>query len=249
LGNNWGWGSPGTVATLVVGVACGAAFAARERRAGAPLLDPRLLRRVPFAVGAASGFCSYLVLFGTMLAVPFFLERARALGPDTAGLVLASLPVAIGLTAPLVGRLAERYGTELLVPIGLVIAAGGVAGLATRPRDYWMLAAWLLLVGVGLGTCTPANNVGALLAAPRQQAGVASGVLNMTRGIGTAFGLALTTLLLTSASSPDASPATADRAFAITAICLAGVAMLAALLNVVTSTGARPDKAAPPGDG
>jgi hypothetical protein len=57
-------------------------------------------------------------------------------------------------------------------------------------------------VGVGLGLFTPSNNAAIMSSAPKQGSGVASGVLNMTRGMGTALGLALTGLVYGLVSSP-----------------------------------------------
>lgn len=53
----------------------------------------------------------------------------------------------------------------------------------------------LALLGVGLGLFTPANNAAVRGAVPRVQSGAASGILNMTRGLGTSLGLSLTGLV------------------------------------------------------
>ena len=60
----------------------------------------------------------------------------------------------------------------------------------------------LALVGVGLGLFTPSNNAAIMSSAPKQESGVASGVLNMTRGMGTALGLALTGMVFGLVASP-----------------------------------------------
>ncbi len=52
------------------------AFTAREARCTSPMVDLSLFRRIPFAAGISSGLLSYLVMFGVLFAVPFFLERS-----------------------------------------------------------------------------------------------------------------------------------------------------------------------------
>ena len=57
--------------------------------------------------------------------------------------------------------------------------------------------AWLIpLLGLGLGACTPANSTLVMSAIPAQAAGTGGGLVNMTRGLGTALGVALVTLVL-----------------------------------------------------
>ncbi|MHB1835652.1 MAG: hypothetical protein ACYCXW_11850, partial [Solirubrobacteraceae bacterium] len=58
----------------------------------------------------------------------------------------------------------------------------------------------LAIAGLGLGSFTPANNATIMAAAPRGRAGLVSGLLNMTRGLGTAMGVAIASLLYTTAA-------------------------------------------------
>ncbi len=58
------------------------------------------------------------------------------------------------------------------------------------------LAALLALAGVGFGLFTPANNAAVMAGADPRQAGQVGGVLTMTRGLGTALGVAVTGLAL-----------------------------------------------------
>ena len=202
LGNVAGWTSPAILGAAVLGVVLAAAFIRRERRTAAPMLDLRLFRNVSFSAGIASGLLSYLVMFGVLLVVPFFLERALGAGSGRTGLELAVMPVALGLVAPLSGRLADRLGPRPLTVAGMLIVAGTLAALALSHPGQPELVAGLALVGAGLGLFTPSNNSAIMAAAPREESGVASGVLNMTRGMGTALGLALTGMVFGLAASP-----------------------------------------------
>ncbi len=102
------------------------------------------------------------------------------------------MPLAFGVVAPMAGRWADRLGARPLTVAGMGLVAGGLALLgALRPSTGWFLVL-LALIGVGMGLFTSPNNASIMGAAPSQQSGMASGVLNMTRGFGTALGLALT---------------------------------------------------------
>ena len=83
------------------------------------------------------------------------------------------------------------------------------------------------LVGVGLGLFTSPNNATVMGSVPAGQAGMASGILNMSRGLGTALGLSMTGLLFAVNGGASGSPARADHAFTITALALAAVAAAA----------------------
>ncbi len=78
-------------------------------------------------------------------------------------------------------------------------------------------------------------------AAPGQQAGMASGVLNMTRGIGTALGLAVTGSIFVGAGGDAGSAAGADHAFTVTAYVLAAIAAAAGVVSALRSNGALAD--------
>lgn len=237
FGDRWGWGSPGTVVLLFGSVATAGAFVARERRAAHPMLEPRLFGSRAFSAGIAGGMLSYLVLFGTMFAVPFFLERSRGSGPGHAGLVLSALPLALGAVAVGAGRAAERFGPGRLAAAGMALCAGALFVLGLTTPSSWALGFELAVAGAGLGLFLPANNSSIMGAAPRDQAGVASGVLNMTRGVGTAVGLALTGLVI---GGSLRSAGAASAGFEHAALLLAALASLAGTLTAWATRGSVP---------
>jgi MFS family permease len=114
-----------------------------------------------------------------------------------------------------------------LVTIGL-FALG-----ALRPTTLSFLAL-LAVIGVGLGCFTPPNNASIMGSVPGHQAGLASGVLNMTRGMGTALGLALSALVFDLAGGSSAEGLRVDHALSVAAWFRAGAAAVAA---VVAATG------------
>ena len=91
---------------------------------------------------------------------------------------------------------------------------------------------WLGLAGAGLGTFVAPNNAALMRQIPRHQSGMASGALNMTRGLGTALGLAVAGLAYTvGAGTPVAeSSAAASHGYQIAARVLAVVAGCAAVI-------------------
>ena len=138
--------------------------------------------------------------------------------------------MALGCSAPIAGRLAERLGTRWLAVVGMTLTSGMLAILGlSRPSGLLLIGA-LGLVGVGLGLFIPPNNAAIMGSAPRSQAGMAGGVLNMTRGLGTALGLAVTSLVFGALVAGQTSGAGASRGFEGVALFLAAIALIAALL-------------------
>jgi EmrB/QacA subfamily drug resistance transporter len=230
LGNDWGWGSPPSLALLVASVGLFGCFVAREQRTSEPLLDPSLFRRVPFTAGIASGLLSYVALFGVLFAVPLLLEGAFGIGSGRTGLELTVMPVALGLVAPVAGRVADRVGARPLTVAGMLVSSAMLVCLALFHHQLGSFLAELAGLGVGLGLFTPPNNAAIMGAAPREQSGVASGVLNMTRGMGTAMGLAFTTLVYgLVVGQATSGPAVSD-GFRASMWFLAGVCLVATVL-------------------
>ncbi|HUZ35139.1 MAG TPA: DHA2 family efflux MFS transporter permease subunit [Streptosporangiaceae bacterium] len=230
-GDHDGWASLPITGGFTVAVLLLAAFIVRERRAPAPMLDLSLLRRVPFTAGIASGLLSYLVLFGILTVVPFYLEIALHAPPASAGLQLLVVPLGVGLTAPIAGRLADRVGARPLTVGGMTVTALMliVTTLVHAHPMVFLLA--LAAAGIGLGAFTPPNNAAIMGAAPPHQTGMASGILNMTRGLGTSLGLALAGLAYTiGASAGEATPAGAAAGYDNAALLLAALAALAAVI-------------------
>jgi EmrB/QacA subfamily drug resistance transporter len=228
LGNAQGWTSPLMLGLVAVAVVLGVGFVLREKRYPQPMVDMTLFRRVRFSAGIVSGMLSFMVLFGVLVIVPFLLERGYGYGSARSGLELMAMPLALGIVAPLAGRLADRVGVGPPGVGGLVLVALGLVGLSVLHPDPTAFVSLLALTGVGLGLFVSPNNAGIMAAIPAQQSGLASGVLNMTRGIGTALGLAVSGAVFGSVAGDLANVARVRHAFSVTALVLAGAAAVGA---------------------
>jgi EmrB/QacA subfamily drug resistance transporter len=237
FGTTRGWGSPLIVGLFVAAAILGAAFIRHERRATDPMLDLALFSNHRFSAGVTSGIGSYLVMFGVLLLIPFYLDRGLHLGSARAGLELMAMPLAFGIVAPFAGRLADRIGARPLTVSGMALVSAGLFLLGGLRPDTQGLLALLVVIGAGLGLFTSPNNAAIMGAAPEQQAGMASGVLNMSRGMGTALGLTLSGLIFTVTGGDTGPPAAAAHAFTLTAFILAGIAAAAGAVAALRSNG------------
>jgi len=184
------------IALLATAVATAAGFALRERRAAAPLVDLALLSDRTVGSGLLGALCGYLVLFGPLVLVPIVLtsEGASALH---AGLVLSALPAGFALAATVGERIiSHTWDDRRRSSVGALLGIAVLIGMTGAP----LTAAWLVpllgVLGIALGIFTPANNSVVMRAIPSHTAATGGGMLNMSRGLGTALGVALVTLAL-----------------------------------------------------
>jgi len=235
FGDQAGWTSVDVLVGFAVALAAGIAFVALELHLPAPMVQLSVFRRPAFSAGITSGLLSYLALFGALFVFPFYLQFAGHLSPAAAGVRLLCLPLALGLTAPTAGILADRWGARPLTVGGMLVTAVALFAIALHPSSDGLLLLELIAIGAGIGAFTSPNNAAIMGAVRRDQSGMASGVLNMTRGLGTATGVALTGLvfgLAVGVSSARAhSPVLATRGLVAAAFFLAAIALAAALLS------------------
>jgi MFS family permease len=212
-----GWG---VAALLALAALAGWAFVVRQSRAATPLVDLRLLRVRAVSSGLVGALSGYLVLFGPLVLVPVVLA-ARGASVLTAGGVLTALPAgfavaAIGADRILPGRLPDHRRCVLGAAVGAVALT---VLLLTPHTPSWLVPA-LALLGLGLGTFTPANNALIMRAIPVGSSGTGGGLVNMARGLGTALGVATMTLALHTAGPSNPAWATAT----LLAACLLALA-------------------------
>jgi EmrB/QacA subfamily drug resistance transporter len=188
-----GWTSPSIITAWGVALLALFGFLLRERRFPEPVLDLTLFRRPRFTFGNLSGLLSYTLMYGVLFLTPFALERVLGLAPATVGLTLTAVPLAMSVTSPVAGGLADRHGPRLLTTLGMLLGGVGsaVIGLSTLSRDMPLLLVGLVLVGVGMGLFTPPNNSSVMGTASRDRLGMVGGFLNMTRSAGMSIGVAL----------------------------------------------------------
>jgi EmrB/QacA subfamily drug resistance transporter len=194
-GSDWGWTSLATLGCLVVAVAACASFVAVEKRVKIPLLDLALLRN-RVLVGST---VAILIGAGTINALMYLLSlyfqdpQSLDFTPLQAG--LATLPATAGLVAvaPIVPRLAAKFGGRLVVGAGFAITAAGFVaiGFAEPSWRYVTFVLPLIAVAVGMGLSNGPASSAATAAVPANQVGEASGVSNMARYVGAAVATAL----------------------------------------------------------
>jgi len=170
----------------LVTVAGALAFALRERRASSPLLPPRLLRARNFLAANAVTLLVYAGIYGSNFFLALYLQSVLAFSPLVASLMTAPVALVMLGLSDRFGQLADEHGPRMFLTVGPVLAAAGmlVWTSVTRPAQWPVLLAGVLVYAVGLSVLVAPATAAALEAAPVELAGVGAGVNNTVARIG-----------------------------------------------------------------
>jgi EmrB/QacA subfamily drug resistance transporter len=174
----------------------------RRRRRGSdrpPLLDLRLFTRTPgYPPGIVLGTVYFCGFSGIWLVFSLFLQDGLGYPPLQSGLAVTPFAIGSAATAVIAGRLVERWQRRLtvaglsMVTVGLA-AAAVLIFLVRTPHIGLVVAAPLLLAGIGGGAVISPNTTLTLECVPTEMAGAAGGALQTGQRIGTAIGTAVLT--------------------------------------------------------
>jgi DHA2 family multidrug resistance protein-like MFS transporter len=180
------------------GLALAAGWGLLKRQSGhpAPMLPIDLLRRPLFAMSAVTSMASFTAQGLAFVALPFYFEAVLHRDPVDTGFLMMSWAIVVALSAPIAGRLSDRYPPGLLGGVGLSILCVGMVSLALLPADASALGIVLRmgLCGVGFGLFQSPNLNALMSSAPPERSGGASGVIAMARLLGQTSGAALVAL-------------------------------------------------------
>ncbi len=202
-GQSWGWASLGSLLDLLGALGALAGFLWRCAHHPAPIVELSLLRMRPFAVANAA-MLAFSTGFGAMLlGAVLFLTGVWHEQTVIAGLQIAPGPLVVALLSSQVKHLVHRFGPRRVALAGSLLLAAAGAWWATRlgsdPDFAGAFLPGIVIggIGVGLTQATLYGVVAGLLPANRFATG--SGVLNMSRQIALALGVALLVAVLGSA--------------------------------------------------
>lgn len=218
---------------LILLVAIGSFFIRRELREETPILPLDLLRIPIFALSVVASIASFTAQLLAMISLPFFLQNVAGRTEVETGLLMTPWPVATVLTAPIAGRLVERFHPGLLGGIGMAFYSVGLLLLIFLPENpsNGELAWRLAICGVGFGLFQTPNNSTMISAAPAYRSGGANGMQGTARLLGQTLGTTLVALIfrLYQGSNPMPTCLTLG-------ICLAIVAGIASVCRLSQPT-------------
>jgi EmrB/QacA subfamily drug resistance transporter len=243
-----GWSAPTTIALFVAATAFVVAFVAIELRARSPLLPLRIFRLRSLTAANAVMAIVGAATFAEFFLLTLYLQEVLHYSAMQTGAAFVAFAAAVVLASNLARFVVARLGIRATLVIGLLFSTVSVALLTPLPLDGRYLTdllPWFVLGGAGLGLSFVPITIASLAGVDRADAGVASGLINTSRQIGGAIGLAaVSAIAATSTSSyldgrPDltaGSGVALDHGFqsalyALTGLLLVGAVIAVALLR------------------
>jgi EmrB/QacA subfamily drug resistance transporter len=190
---NHAWLGTYTLSFIAVSVVLGALFVVWESRVSDPMIPLGFFRIRAFTVSSVVVALVGVALFGVIYFLTLYFQNVRGYDPIQAGLRTLPTTMMILFVAPIGGRLSGRVGPRWLMTVGMFAASIGLFGLSFVSVDSSYNAIWpfQVLMGAGMALTMPAVSATGMAAVDRTKAGIASGVINASRQVGGALGIAV----------------------------------------------------------
>jgi EmrB/QacA subfamily drug resistance transporter len=192
-GRRLGWTSAALVCVVAGAVVCLAGFVLVERRQADPMLPLGLLRRGDLPAASVVALCMTFGMYGLFMLASLDFQQQRGTSALVAGLELLPLPVVITVGSPLTGRFVTRYGPRPAMVAGMAFMGLGLLGFAVLGGDAALLPIEVIFAMIGLGLALNTGPVvgAAVAAVSPDRAGLASGIVNLARMLGSTLGVAV----------------------------------------------------------
>jgi Na+/melibiose symporter-like transporter len=251
-----GWTSLTTISLLSVSALLLAAFIAIERRSPAPLLPMRMFRSRTLSAANVAAAVIGAIAFSEFFLLTLYMQQVLGYSAIETGVAFVAVTLTIIVFSNVAQTLVTRLGVRSVLTAGLTLDAAALVLFTRLPvggHYFWDLFPAFLVSGVGLALSFVPVTIAGLSGVSRADAGIASGLINTTRQVGGAVGLAAVTTIAASYAS-DGGGATGlarvaavdnglTNGFQVGFIVLAGAAVFGA---AITATLLRPHAEAIP---
>jgi EmrB/QacA subfamily drug resistance transporter len=226
------------VALMLAAVLGVGLFVLAERKVASPLIRFTMFRDPVLSASLAMSVLVATVMMATLVVGPFYLSRALGLDAALVGLVVSVGPLVVAITGVPAGRMTDRFGAQRMTIVGLIGIAAGSCILSVMPAAFGIpgYVGPLAIITAGYALFQTANNTDIMADVARDQRGVISGMLNLSRNLGlvtgasamgTVFALASGAASITTAP-PEAVAIGMRKTFALAAALII-LALLAAI--------------------
>lgn len=185
--------SDGAVIALVLAFVALAAFVPYELRRREPLIELHFFQKLPFASASANAVLAFTAFSAFLFVATFYLQGTRGLSPLVAGLFLVPASIVMMICSPIAARLAGtgRGGLSFtLSGAAFIIGSALLFGIARETNVAQILTAFALF-GAGLGLSNAVITTVGVAGMPREQTGVAVGIVSSFRVVGASLGVAV----------------------------------------------------------
>lgn len=161
-------------------------FVLTEAKATSPLIRLTMFRDPVLTASLAMSALVSTVMMATLVVGPFYLSRALGLNAALVGIIMSIGPLAAALTSVPAGRIADRFGAQRMIIVGLIGIVIGSIILSIIPMTFRIVGYIIpiVIITVGYALFQTANTTTVMTNIGSDQRGVVSGMLNLSRNLG-----------------------------------------------------------------
>ncbi len=196
-GREYGWTSQIIISSFCIGIVGFVLLILVERKVNSPIIELNLFKERTFTASSI-----IYMIFGFAILLPslilnYFLQNVRSYSALHAAYLIVPTSLAIGIGMPLATKMYQKISAKLLIGIGLVITSGGafMLSLIQYETSESVIICCNIVTGIGLGFMAMALT-SSVKYLPVNKAGIGSGIVNASRYIGQALGMALLVTML-----------------------------------------------------
>jgi EmrB/QacA subfamily drug resistance transporter len=193
-GNEYAWGSGVIIGLFVAGAVLGILFVVQEARVAEPILPLRLFGNGTFSLANLAGFVLGLVMFGSIIFIPLYLQIVKGASPTRSGLLMLPMMAGVIVTSILTGRAMSRRGRYKWFPVAgsAVLVAGMLLFRELQvATSVWVAFGFMVVIGIGLGLCMQSLILAVQNAVSPRDLGAGTSAATFFRSLGGSFGVAI----------------------------------------------------------
>jgi len=196
-GHLWGWTSVKIITLGVITLIFGGLFYFRDHKINYPLINFSMFKIKPFTFGNLAVMTSYMAMFTNGILLPFYLQEILQLNALTAGFLILPYSVTLSVIAPISGRLSGKYGSRYLTLAGPTVYIIALIIFTTfdKSTPMWEIVFASGVMGIGNGLFQSPSNNAIMTSVKKEELGIASGILALSRNMGNILGVAVTITL------------------------------------------------------
>ncbi|MFI3301386.1 MAG: MFS transporter [Candidatus Gastranaerophilales bacterium] len=193
-GYNWGWGSLKIIVLSVVALLFGALFYIRDHKINYPFINFDVFKIKSFTLGNLAIVTSYMAMFTNNILIPIFLQDILKFNPLKTGLLMLPFSICLAIAAPFCGAYAGKHGSKNITRLGPLVMVLALLLFTTFNTDtqIWQIILASCIMGVANGLFQSPSNTAIIACVSREQLGVASGIIALSRNVGNIMGVSLT---------------------------------------------------------
>jgi len=183
---------------IIIGILGILIFIRWETKVASPVLNIKLFKNNPvFAFSNLAALINYSATFAVAFLLSLYLQYTKGLSPQTAGLILLSMPAMQAIFSPLAGRLSDRIEPRIIASVGMGLTTIGLVLLTFLNQNTGIefIIASLIILGFGFALFSSPNTNAVMSSVKNRFYGVASATLATMRTIGMMLSMGIAMLL------------------------------------------------------